>query len=43
MTETNDAAIDLYERCGFSDEGVRLPLRAGSDIITMSMKLDLST
>ena len=43
VTETNDAAIHLYERCGFIDEGVRLPLRAGSDKITMSMTMDLST
>jgi ribosomal protein S18 acetylase RimI-like enzyme len=42
VTETNDAAIHLYERCGFIDEGVRLPLRAGSDMTTMSMKIDLS-
>jgi ribosomal protein S18 acetylase RimI-like enzyme len=40
VTQTNDAAIHLYERCGFTDEGVRLPLRAGSDVTTMSMTLD---
>ena len=43
VTETNDAAIHLYERCGFIDQGVRLPLRAGSDMTTMSMTLDLPT
>ena len=42
VTETNDGAMDLYERCGFTDEGVRLPLRAGSDVTTMSMTMDLS-
>ena len=35
-------AMRLYERCGFTDEGVRLPLRAGSDMTTMSMTMDLS-
>jgi ribosomal protein S18 acetylase RimI-like enzyme len=43
VTETNDAAIHLYGRCGFIDEGVRLPLRAASDMTTMSMTMDLST
>jgi ribosomal protein S18 acetylase RimI-like enzyme len=43
VTETNDAAIHMYERCGFVDEGVRHPLRAGSDVTAMSMTLDLST
>jgi ribosomal protein S18 acetylase RimI-like enzyme len=43
VTETNDAAVGLYTRCGFSDTGKRLPLREGSDIITMSMTLGLST
>jgi ribosomal protein S18 acetylase RimI-like enzyme len=43
VTETNGDAIHLYERCGFIDEGVRHPLRAGSDMTTMSMTMDLST
>ena len=42
VTQTNDGAMRLYERCGFADEGVRLPLRAGSDVTTMSMTMDLS-
>ena len=42
VTETNHAAIHLYERCGFSDEGVRLPLRDGSGVVTTSMTMDLS-
>ena len=39
---SNDAAVRLYARCGFTDAGRRLPLREGSDIVTMSMKMDLS-
>jgi GNAT superfamily N-acetyltransferase len=42
VTQTNVGAMRLYERCGFTDEGVRLPLREGSDILTMSMTMDLS-
>jgi ribosomal protein S18 acetylase RimI-like enzyme len=42
VTVSNDAAVRLYTRCGFTDEGRRLPLREGSDIVTMSMKMDLS-
>ena len=42
VTQANDGAIRLYERCGFTDEGVRLPLRAGSDVTAMSMTMDLS-
>ena len=42
VTRTNGGAIRMYRRCGFTDEGVRLPLREGSDIVTMSMKMDLS-
>jgi GNAT superfamily N-acetyltransferase len=41
VTLSKDAAVRLYTRCGFSDEGRRLPLREGSDIITMSMTMDL--
>jgi ribosomal protein S18 acetylase RimI-like enzyme len=41
VTVSNDAAVRLYERCGFTDAGLRLPLRDGSDISTMSMKIDL--
>lgn len=42
VTQTNDGAMRLYERCGFTDEGVRLPLRAGSDVTAISMTMDLS-
>lgn len=41
VTQTNEGATRLYERCGFADEGVRLPLRAGSDVTTISMTKDL--
>jgi len=42
VTQTNHSAMRLYEGCGFADEGVRLPLRAGSDAMAMSMTMDLS-
>ena len=41
VTVSNDAAVRLYVRCGFSDVGLRLPLREGSDVMTMSMTKDL--
>ena len=41
VTVSNEAAVRLYERCGFSDAGLRLPLREGSDVMTMSMTMDL--
>ena len=41
VTVSNDAAVRLYVRCGFSDAGLRLPLRDGSDVMTMSMTMDL--
>lgn len=41
VTESNDAAVRLYRRCGFSDEGRRAPLREGSDVMTMSMIMHL--
>jgi ribosomal protein S18 acetylase RimI-like enzyme len=43
VTMSNDAAVRLYTRCGFSDGGRRLPLREGSDVVTMSMTMDLRT
>ncbi len=43
VTLSQDAAVRLYTRCGFSDEGGRLPLREGSDIVTMFMTRDLRT
>ncbi len=42
VTQTNAGAMRLYERCGFTDEGVRLPLREGSGVMTTSMTMDLS-
>jgi ribosomal protein S18 acetylase RimI-like enzyme len=42
VTQTNEGAMRLYERCGFADEGVRLPLREGSGVTTTSMTMDLS-
>lgn len=41
VTGSNDPAVRLYLRCGFSDEGRRLPLREGSDVVTMSLTMDL--
>jgi GNAT superfamily N-acetyltransferase len=41
VTLSKDAAVRLYVRCGFSDAGLRMPLREGSDIMTMSMTKDL--
>ena len=41
VTLSKDAAVRLYVRCGFSDAGLRMPLREGSDIMTMSMTMDL--
>ena len=44
VTETNDAAVRLYDAVRIHRmQGERLPLREGSDMITMSMTLDLST
>ena len=34
-------AIRLYERGGFLDDGDRVPLREGSDVVTMSMTRSL--
>ena len=42
VTVSNDAAIRLYERCGFVDDGNREPLRDGSDVTTMSMTRSLA-
>jgi len=42
VTGNNDAAVRLYERVGFSDEGPRIPLREGSDVMTMTMTMGLS-
>ncbi len=42
VTQTNAGAMRLYERCGFIDDGVRLPLREGSTVTAASMSMDLS-
>lgn len=41
FTVSNDSAVRLYVRRGFSDAGLRLPRREGSDVMTMSMTKDL--
>jgi GNAT superfamily N-acetyltransferase len=41
VTISNEAAVGVYVRCGFSDAGLRLPLREGSDVMTMFMTMDL--
>ncbi len=41
VTVSNEAAVRLYVRCGFSAAGLRVPLREGSDVMTMSMTMDL--
>ncbi len=41
-TTTNDAAIRLYDRCGFVDSGERQPLRDGAVIVAMTMTLALT-
>jgi len=41
VTVSNEAAVRLYVRCGFADAGLRLPVREGSDVITMSMTMAL--
>ena len=38
MTEDNDGALALYERCGFVDTGERESLREGSDATTVVMR-----
>jgi GNAT superfamily N-acetyltransferase len=43
VTVSNDAAVRMYARMGFSDLGDRLPLRDGSDVLTMSMTRDPRT
>jgi ribosomal protein S18 acetylase RimI-like enzyme len=41
VTLSNDAAVRLYMRSGFSDEGRRMPLREGSGVVTTMMTMDL--
>jgi ribosomal protein S18 acetylase RimI-like enzyme len=41
VTVSNEAAVRLYVRCGFADAGLRVPLREGSDVMTMSMTMKL--
>lgn len=37
-TVSNPDAITFYERCRFADTGERMPLREGSEILTMLME-----
>jgi RimJ/RimL family protein N-acetyltransferase len=39
VSETNEVAIRLYERCGFEPTGTRHPIRDGSAITAISMAL----
>ena len=41
VARSNEAAVRLYMRRGFSDEGLRAPLREGSGVVTMSMTMGL--
>jgi ribosomal protein S18 acetylase RimI-like enzyme len=43
VTLSNNPAVGLYVRCGFSDAGLRKPLREGSDVMTMSMTMELGS
>ena len=38
VTEDNEGALALYERCGFVDTGERESLREGSDATTVVMR-----
>jgi ribosomal protein S18 acetylase RimI-like enzyme len=42
VTTSNNAAVRLYERCGYLDAGDRTPLHEGSDVVTMSMTRSLA-
>jgi ribosomal protein S18 acetylase RimI-like enzyme len=42
VTTTNTAAIALYERKGFADLGMRMPLREGSDLEIQLMGAQVS-
>jgi GNAT superfamily N-acetyltransferase len=41
VSMSNDPAVRLYTRSGFADNGDRGPLREGSDVMTMSMTMEL--
>ena len=43
VTEANEAAVSLYRRAGFADTGERMPLRQGSNVITMTMAQTLGS
>lgn len=41
VTEGNDVARRLYERCGFAPTGVQEPLREGSPLVVHRLRLEL--
>jgi ribosomal protein S18 acetylase RimI-like enzyme len=41
VTESNAAALHLYERSGFAPAGERSPLRESSDVMTVTMRRTL--
>jgi GNAT superfamily N-acetyltransferase len=41
VTESNDAALSLYLRFGFKPTGDRMPLREGSLVQCLSLRLDI--
>jgi ribosomal protein S18 acetylase RimI-like enzyme len=38
VSETNDGAAAMYERCGFADTGERTPLREGSPLLAVHLE-----
>jgi ribosomal protein S18 acetylase RimI-like enzyme len=41
VAEDNDVAINLYLRFGFKPTGDRMPLREGSHVQCLSLRLDI--